>query len=56
MNRDIEQEKKELLRKIDETIDPKLREILDRVANVQETRTVNKIVMSTEGTTNASTK
>ncbi len=56
MKRDIECEKEEILRRIEETIDPKLRKMLASIADTQEPRLETKVIVSTEGTTNASAK
>ncbi|WDN87825.1 hypothetical protein BuS5_00793 [Desulfosarcina sp. BuS5] len=55
MDRDLENEKKDLLKKIDISIDPKARKILDSI-NINKPYPIITVVMSTEGTTNASTK
>ncbi|MBC2717773.1 MAG: hypothetical protein HF978_20920 [Desulfobacteraceae bacterium] len=55
MNRDLENEKKELLKKIDISIDPQVRKMLDSI-NINEPYPTIIVAMSTEGTTNASTK
>ena len=55
MKRDLEYEKMELLKKIDIAIDPEVRKILDSITLNEPNPTIT-VVMSTEGTTNASTK
>ena len=56
MERDLEREKKDLLQEIDQNIDPNLRNLLATINRMHEQQTKIKVVLSTEGTSDASTK
>ena len=56
MEQDLERERKELLQEIDKNIDPKLRNLLATINRRHEQQTKIKVVVSTEGTSHASTK
>lgn len=56
MIRDLEQEKKELLLRIEKNIDPDLRKLLATIAAEHKNDQKVKVVTSTEGTSNASTE
>lgn len=56
MKADIEQEREELLRIIEESIDQKLMSILSEIpCNIQQDKII-KTMVTTEGSSNASTK
>ncbi len=56
MEQDLEREKEELLQEIDKNIHPKLRNFLATINRMHEQQTKIKVVISTEGTSHASTK
>lgn len=56
MTRDLEKEREEILCVIDKAIDSELRKTLEMITNIQMPRTKVKLIMSTEGTTDATKK
>ena len=56
MEQDLEREKEDLLQEIDQNIDPKLRNLLATINIMNAQQTKIKVVLSTEGTSHASTK
>ena len=56
MTQNIEQEREDLLRKIETNVDPQLLRILVTIADIHREQPKVEIVTSIEGTSNASTK